>query len=151
MSLDVYLKLKGVQNLGGGRTAIFIREAGTIQEISREEWDRRFPDWEPVEVVLPDDDEWVFNYNITHNLNVMAEAAGIYQHLWRPEELGITKAWQLIQPLREGLALLEAKPGTFKAFNPVNGWGSYEGLVKFVRAYLEACEQWPEAEIGVSR
>lgn len=27
----------------------------------------------------------IFSANITHNLNAMAEAAGIYKHLWRPE------------------------------------------------------------------
>lgn len=30
--------------------------------------------------------------NITHNLGRMAKEAGIYQHLWRPEEIGVTKA-----------------------------------------------------------
>lgn len=48
----------------------------------------------------------VFGSNITHNLGEMAEEAGIYKHLWRPEEIGITKADQLIAPLREGLARL---------------------------------------------
>lgn len=93
----------------------------------------------------------VFSYNITHNLNEMAEAVGIYQHLWRPEELGITKASELIKPLTNGLALLENDPIRFKAFNPENGWGDYENLVKFVRSYLAACKQYPEAEIYVSR
>lgn len=46
----------------------------------------------------------VYDANITHNLNTMAEEAGIYKHLWRPEELGITKAKDLIEPLAEGLA-----------------------------------------------
>lgn len=31
----------------------------------------------------------VFSANITHNLGAMAEAAGIYRHLWRPEEVGV--------------------------------------------------------------
>ena len=45
----------------------------------------------------------VFTSNITHNLGKMAEAAGIYKHLWCPEEIGITKAKQLIQPLKKDL------------------------------------------------
>ena len=93
----------------------------------------------------------VFNYNITHNLNKMAEEAGIYKHLWRPEEIGITNAEQLIEPLEAGLALLKNKPTYFRKFNPENGWGSYEGLVEFVTKYLEACKENPDAEIGVSR
>ena len=37
--------------------------------------------------------EGAYSANITHNLGKMAEEAGIYKHLWRPEEIGITKAW----------------------------------------------------------
>src|ERR1700690_72680 len=67
----------------------------------------------------------LYSANITHNLNKMAEAAGIYQHLWHPDEIGIEKAAQLIEPLKEGLQLLESKPEHFQQFNPQNGWGSY--------------------------
>ena len=30
----------------------------------------------------------------------MAKEADIYQHLWRPDEIGITKAAELIPPIR---------------------------------------------------
>lgn len=93
----------------------------------------------------------VYQRNVTHNLNKMADAAGIYQHLWRPGELGLTKAGELIDPLRSGLVLLLSDPERFKAFNPENGWGSYEGLVDFVGEYLAACEAHPDAEIRISR
>lgn len=89
--------------------------------------------------------------NITHNLGPMAEAAGIYRHLWRPEELGITLAAQLIEPLEAGLALLEAEPDHFRQFDSPNGWGDYNGLVRFVSAYLEACKENPDAEIEACR
>lgn len=93
----------------------------------------------------------VYDANITHNLTGMADAAGIYKHLWRPEEIGITKAEQLIEPLREGLAKLEADPEKYEAFNSPNGWGMYKHFVPFVRNYLAACEANPDAEISVSR
>ena len=93
----------------------------------------------------------VFTSNITHNLGPMAKQAGIYLHLWRPDELGLTKARELIEPLRLGLALLEQDPTGYRAYNPANGWGSYEGLVNFVREYLKACEAHPDAELSVSR
>jgi hypothetical protein len=92
----------------------------------------------------------VFDYSVTHNLGNMAGEAGIYKHLWRPDEIEITKAEQLIEPLTAGLALLESDPEHFKKFNP-NGWGSYESLVRFVRSYLEACKENPDAEVYVSR
>ncbi len=50
----------------------------------------------------------VYESNITHNLTEMADAVGIYKYLWRPEELGITKAKDLIKPLADGLVVLKA-------------------------------------------
>jgi hypothetical protein len=37
----------------------------------------------------------VYDANITHNLGAMAKAAGIYMHLWRPDEIGIKTASEL--------------------------------------------------------
>lgn len=93
----------------------------------------------------------VFSYNITHNLGAMAEEAGIYEHLWRPEEIGIETASQLIEPLSWGLAALRNEPERFKKLNPENGWGTYEGLCSFVREYLEACKENPNATVKASR
>jgi len=93
----------------------------------------------------------VFDYNITHNLGTMADAAGIYCHLWRPENLGIKKAKELITPLSQGLHLLKSNRSNFEKYNPVNGWGSYESLLSFVEQYLYACNQYPEADIRVCR
>jgi hypothetical protein len=93
----------------------------------------------------------VFSTGITHNLGRMAREAGIYEHLWRPDELGVTKATELIEPLQAGLSALEAAPDRFRAFNAPNGWGKYEDLVEMVKRYLEACREYPEATIHVSR
>lgn len=93
----------------------------------------------------------IFDANITHNLGAMAVAADIYVHLWRAEEIGITKASELIEPLRTGLALLRSDPDRFRQLNPANGWGNYEVLVQFVAEYLAACEANPDAEVRVSR
>jgi len=93
----------------------------------------------------------VFEANITHNLATMAEEAGLYSYLWRPEELGITKAGFLIQPLTEGLDLLQSDKDYFKKFNPINGYGDYDGLTEFVRNYIRACKENPDADILVDR
>ena len=88
--------------------------------------------------------------NITHNLNTMAKKAGIYHCLWRPDEVGITKANQLIEPLTKGLDDLKARPDYFKKFNSPNGWGMYQDFVPFVEEYLNACKEYPEANVEVS-
>lgn len=150
MSLDVYLSLPGAANRREG-TGIFIRENGATREITRTEWDERFPGREPVMAVDSEETDEVYSANITHNLGQMAHRAGLYAALWRPDENGTTKAGQLIAPLRAGLQQLRADPKLFQAFNPENGWGDYEGLVQFVERYLAACEQYPEADVRVSR
>jgi hypothetical protein len=149
MSLDVYLTMNGEQTpLGSG---IFVREGGENKEITRAEWDEKFPGREPVNANVETSDGEVYSANITHNLNSMAREAGIYEQLWRPDEIGAKKASQLIEPLRAGLSLLKSDPERFKKFNPSNGWGTYEGLVTFTENYLKACEEWPDAEVYASR
>lgn len=93
----------------------------------------------------------VFDANITHNLGVMAREAGIYHHLWRPEELNITKAKELIEPLTNGLSDMKNKPEHYKKFNSSNGWGLYEHFIPWIEKYLNACIEYPDAEIRISR
>ena len=93
----------------------------------------------------------LYHANITHNLGTMADAAGIYKALWRPEEIDVTYARQLIPLLRKGLADLQSSPKTFQRYNSPNGWGMYEHLVPFVKNYLAACEEYPDAIVYVSR
>lgn len=148
MSLDVWLKMPGKTSEAG--TGIYIRENGSNREITRAEWDERFPGREPI-ALNREDTETVYSANITHNLGKMASEAGLYYVLWRPEEIGFKWAFELIDTLRWGLTALERDPERFKQFNPANGWGDYAGLVEFVRDYLAACEKYPDAEIYVWR
>lgn len=93
----------------------------------------------------------IYSGNVTHNLAPMAREAGIYEALWRPDELKIRKAVELIPILKAGLDLLQEDPERFRMFNPENGWGTYEVLVEFVRNYLTACQENPVAEVSVWR
>jgi hypothetical protein len=129
---------------------VFIRENGQNREISEAEFRERFPDREPV-IATWDDSTSVYSNNITHNLGKMAALANVYECMWRPDEHGLTHANQLIEPLSAGLEALLAEPAKFEALNPSNGWGNYNGLVKFVQDYLSACKRYPDAEVSVSR
>lgn len=149
MSLDVYLRTEETRPILG--SGIFIRENGMQREISAEEWVRRYPGRDPVMVVGEAESDCVYHANITHNLGRMAAAAGIYQHLWRPDEIGVEKAVQLIEPLREGLRLMRKEPERFIKLNPENGWGSYQQFVPWIEDYLAACIENPDADISVSR
>lgn len=98
-----------------------------------------------------EEDEYVYDANITHNLGDMARKTGIYEALWRPEDIDKTKAGEIIELLEDGLESLKKGPDYFKKFNSPNGWGTYENFVPFVEKYLDACKEYPSATIEVSR
>jgi len=153
MSLDVYLTTDEPVT-ARPRQAIFIRRNGSNEEITRDEWDKMFPDHEPTMAIVDTacaETTEVYSANITHNLGKMAGLAGLYSHLWRPDEVGVTRAEQLIDVLAAGLDRLRVDPDAFKAHNPANGWGDYDGLVRFTEEYLAACRAHPKARVSVWR
>jgi len=316
MSLDIYLKTKEV-NKTKQTSGIFVRKNGKTVEITEDEWYETHPEMDRPVIFQGEETETNIAYsdNITHNLNTMADNAGIYEHLWRPDECIFTshcdkgtrlyRTWKnlnarcsgksnrkcydniflfedwknyiffrrwallngykddltidrintndgyypqncrwanntiqainknkpstnksgfkgvswrkdrnvwvakllingkkkiigsfknkidaakayddfiiknnlyhsqnfhendniiddkdykkiiiaadLIEPLRQGLHELKSRPEHFKQFNPDNGWGTYEGLVEFVDNYLNACYEYPEADVEVDR
>lgn len=100
----------------------------------------------------------VYEANITHNVNTMAaevklsNGMTLYDVMWRPDEQeGLKFARDIAELLNEGWNILLSDPERFKKFNPVNGWGSYEGLEQFVYKYRNACWDNPDAELRVSR
>lgn len=104
----------------------------------------------------------VYSANITHNLGKMANAVEfgldaeeegltLYHVLWRPDEHGFKYAKDISDLLDIGWCILLADPEKFKAYNPENGWGSYEGLCDFVYRYRNACWDNPEAELSICR
>ena len=93
----------------------------------------------------------LFSANITHNLARMANAAGIYDCLWRPAESLIIHAHQIIQPLRNGIALMESDPSRFKKLDAANGWGTYETFLPWLKELLAACEENPGATVKAYR
>jgi hypothetical protein len=81
----------------------------------------------------------------------MAGEAGIYEACWRPEEIGATKARDIIGKLALAVDLMKKEPERFKKFDSPNGWGKYEHFLPWVESYLKACEENPDATIEVSR
>ena len=144
MSLDVYLYKNSDLSEWEAKRSASLKEAGSmvglIPLIEGYYEDRK-----------PTENEIIYNDNITHNLGLMAKAAGIYQHLWRPEEIGIKKASDLIEPLSEGLTKLKSDPEFFKTFDSDNGWGVYKDFLPFVESYLNACKENPDSKVEASR
>lgn len=93
----------------------------------------------------------VFDANITHNLASMADKAGIYGCLWRPEENGIETAAQVAVLLRKAIADMKDRPDYYRQFEASNGWGLYDNFVPWCERVLAACEEFPDATVRASR
>ena len=85
--------------------------------------------------------------NITYNLSGMLREAGFIG--W--SNLRGMDARQAGVHILAILDHMRADEPRWRAMNPENGWGDYGGLVAFVAEYLAACEQYPDADIFVSR
>lgn len=52
--------------------------------------------------------------------------------------------------LRAASKAMAEDPERFRALEPENGWGSYEGALRYLRGILAACEDHPWATVQVS-
>ena len=93
----------------------------------------------------------VFSSNITHNLGKMASACGVYYACWRPEEIHCKKAKHILPMLEKGVELLQKYPEFYRTFDSPNGWGLYDNFLPWLIQYTNACKDYPEAKIEVSR
>jgi hypothetical protein len=92
-----------------------------------------------------------YEANITHNLGKMADMAGIYACVWRPDENGFEFASQIIEPLGAGIEDMRKRPAYFRQFDSPNGWGTYDQFLPWLERYLASCKRLPGASIRVSR
>ena len=93
----------------------------------------------------------VCDANTTHNHTKHAHAIGIYKHLWRPEELGIKKAHEMISPLQGAINELRVNPEKYRQYDNSEGWGTVEYFLEFMEKVLCACEEHPDADVEVWR
>ena len=89
----------------------------------------------------------IHSQNITHNLNTMADHAGIYEALWHPEPG--TLAADLIDLLEKAIVDMKQRPDYYKQFDAENGWGTYDDFVPWLEELLEHCRENPDAEVSV--
>lgn len=116
------------------------------------------------------ENECLFEANITHNLNEMAAKAGIYEACWRPyrlhseykpsdnyviemefEDSVTIKAKDIIPLLEKGYEDMKNRPKFYEKFNSTNGWGLYIHFLPWVKKYLDACKEYPDAIVKVDR
>lgn len=154
MSLDLYIKSKTpVMHRG---TGIYVRDNGETRELqTKEEVMGFFPASNPDDINETSyEDHTYFRMNITHNLTEMADeckvspsqcrgdggTVSLYELLWHGDDkLGVTApTLEYLQDVMGAYGRLIADPELFKKFNPSNGWGSYEQLVRSTKQFITA-------------
>lgn len=90
----------------------------------------------------------VFSVNYTHNVSEMWDLAGIYDDLYNSDG---KLAKDIVGNLIFGLKKMLDNPDKFKKLNPENGWGDYDGAVKVLNEIISACNEYPDAEISISK
>lgn len=83
-------------------------------------------------------------WNYTHNCWRMFDLAGVRGVL---KSDGTMLAADALPILARGVLRMEADPDAYRALNPQNGWGSYDGALAFVRAILDGCRAHPKATV----
>jgi hypothetical protein len=78
----------------------------------------------------------IVSMSITHNLTEMAEACGLYSLMWEAEGKEVK---DLVLPLKQAIKELKNNPEKYKKYNPKNGWGDYEGLLKVAMEFYKEC------------
>ena len=87
-----------------------------------------------------------YSGNATHNLRPMWAAAGCEDQFYEWEG---RKADEALPFLRAGVAAMEADPDKFRALNPPNGLGDYDGALEWLWRAVAACVKHPNAVIHI--
>lgn len=87
----------------------------------------------------------IYETDVTYNLSKM-----YYKAI--DEELGLRKfngmnCNDAIPILEKAISDMENNKKEYEKFNPENGWGSYEGLLRRFREILEICKNNPDGII----
>ncbi len=155
MSLDLYIESKTPVLHRG--TGVYVRENGETKELAtKQEVLTYFPDMNPEDIEEKTyEDKDYFHINITHNLTKMASQCRIigtcnydadsavvtlYDLMWHPKEnLKVTVPnMDYLMDLMECYKNLLQSPDFYRQFNPENGWGTYEQLVRKTKEYIKA-------------
>lgn len=84
-------------------------------------------------------------HNITSNLRPMFNEADL--HL---PDLHGKRAGRAVAEIASALREMARDPERFRAHNPENGWGDYDGALAFLAELAADCATHPEGEVHVS-
>ena len=130
MSIDIQLHIKREEPTEADKAIELLRAHGFDQFAAE------------IEARHEHGDVRIFDENVGSSVVDLAEKMGLPECIWRPDEHGIDRAGQLIEPLATGLAKLDAhqQPST-----------RHMKLAEVVSCYLQACREHPDATVTVWR
>lgn len=85
-------------------------------------------------------------HNYTYNCSPMWKGAG-----WNHEQFENKRASEMAPYLAQAIAVMSLRPDEYRAMNPPNGYGDYEGCLEFLRELLADCLEHPDAIVEMWR
>lgn len=89
----------------------------------------------------------LLDMNITHNVAPMWREAGCYEALYKSEG---DLAKDHVDAVSKAVLFMLADREKYEEMNPSNGWGDYEGALKWLQEVRNAMERYPLSRIHVS-
>lgn len=86
------------------------------------------------------------DFNMTSNVGPMWRKAGADLADFEGK-----KAGTVVSVLDAAVAQMKAQPDEYRALNPSNGWGTYEGCLEFLEELRDTCAANPNATVRVCR
>jgi hypothetical protein len=88
--------------------------------------------------------------NYTSNVSPMWNLALQKAGELRMKDLHDRQCGTVIDPLTRAIEYMKNNPDEFRAMNPPNSWGKYEGALEYLEELLRGCKAAPDAYIYVS-
>jgi hypothetical protein len=70
---------------------------------------------------------------------------------WKDEDWDGKPAGEMVPQLKTAVTKLKEEPERFRAMNPSNGWGNYDGLIDALEGMILCAEQNPKAIVSYWR
>lgn len=85
------------------------------------------------------------DWNYTYNISPMTHRAG----LGSINDLNGLRADDAADRITKCIAAMEANPDVYRALNPENGWGDYDGFLAHLKSLRDGLQTAPEATVRV--
>jgi len=92
----------------------------------------------------PDMSHTVYSGNYTHNVSPMWHRAGCLDVLYESRGAAVP---DVLPVLEAALIAMRSEPDAYRAMNPPNGWGSYDGAIAWLDRLVSECRVNPRCTV----